>query len=183
MVGAAVVVGLAVWGFTALRVHDVPAAAPTTTEQAAAPAPTATSRGANEANVGDCVAVVRAGTDPELSVLDCGTPDAVYRVALELESGERCPAGPYVEYSIVGLGGWSLCLALDAAPGQCYTTDVATGFEAADCAAADVMVESVLPATADAAACPAPPPDAVFHPEPLVYPAPPLTICLAAVPG
>jgi hypothetical protein len=137
--------------------------------------PTATPPGANEADVGDCV-------DPELAVLDCGTPGAIYRVVLELEGTEECPAGPYMDYSMIGLGGWSLCLALDARPGQCFKTYVAEGFASADCAVADVQVVSVLTGKADGDACPPPPPNVAFHPRPLVYPTPPLTVCLAHVP-
>jgi hypothetical protein len=183
VVGVAAVVGLAVWGFTALRVEDVPPAADRqATVQETTPAPTETPRGANEANVGDCVAVVKAGMDAELEVLECGTPDAVYRVAVEIELGEKCPKGPYTEYSVIGMGGWSLCLALDATPGQCFKTNLAKGFAAADCAAADVKVTSVLTGKADGDACPPPPSDVAFYPAPLVYPSPPLTICLADVP-
>lgn len=184
VVGVAVVAGLAVWGFALTSVENDPSATgrPNTTQaQAQTPAPTATSRGANEANVGDCVTVVKGGLDAELEVLECGTPDAIYRVVLELESGEKCPAGPYSEYSVIGLGAWSLCLALNATPGQCFTSNLTAGFAAADCAAADFRVESVLTGKANAAACPSPPPDVLFHPEPLVYPTPPLTICLAGV--
>jgi hypothetical protein len=180
--GVAVVAGIAVWGFTTWRVDDRPVSAERTTTVPPSAAPTSTSRGANEADVGDCVAVVKGGVDAELEVLECGAPKAIYRVALEIEMTEKCPAGPYVEYSVIGLGGWSLCLALDAAPGQCFTTNAAEGFVAAACAAADVKVGSVLSGTADEDACPPPPANAVVHPEPLVYPEPPLTICLAAVP-
>lgn len=184
-VAVAVVAGLAVWGFGRLSGEDTPAGAdrPPNTVPESTPPTTETSRGANEANVGDCVKVVKGGLDAELEVLECGTPDAIYRVALEPEMGERCPTGPYTEYSMTGLGGWSLCLALDARPGQCFATFVAdVGFAATDCAAADVKVEAVLTGTADRTACPPPPPNVAFHPRPLVYPTPPLTICLANVP-
>lgn len=183
VVGIAIVVGLAVWGFVALRVDDVPPAA---TRPAAvpesAPTPTATSRGANEANVGDCVSIVKGGMDPQLEVLECGTPRAIYRVAAEPEMAEECPAGPYAKYSLIGMGGWSLCLALEAKPGQCFKTNLAEGFAAADCAVADVKVTAVLTGKADGDACPPPPPNVAFHPRPLVYPTPPLTVCLAHVP-
>lgn len=182
VVGIAAVVGLAIWGFTALRVEDVPSADRLATVATTTPVPTETSRGANEANVGDCVAVVKGGVDPELAVLDCGTPGAIYRVAVEPEMGETCPKGPYSRYWIIGPGGWSLCLALDAKPGQCFTTDVDAGFATADCAGADVRVAAVLPGKADGDACPPPPADAAFYPGPLVYPEPPLTVCLAYVP-
>jgi hypothetical protein len=175
----AVVAGIVVWGLDLMNVDDVPAdaqRAPTAQE----PAPTETSKGANEANVGDCVSVVKGGFDAELEVLECGAPGALYRVGLELDAGEKCPAGPYAEYSVGGLGAWSLCLVLNATPGQCFKNDAVAGFSAADCASADVKVESVLPDKADPNACPPPPPNVFLRPEPLVYPTPPLTICLSS---
>ena len=185
VVCVAAVAGVVVWGLGLLRVDadDLSGADRQETVPESAPAPTPTSRGANEANVGDCVKVVKGGMDAELQILECGAPAAIYRVALELEMGERCPAGSYTEYSAMGLGGWSLCLALEARPGQCFTSDLTEGFAATDCAAADFRVETVLTGTADGTACPPPPPNVVFHPEPLVYPTPPLTICLAGIPA
>lgn len=184
VVGVAVVAGLAVWGFGLLtaEVGQSGADRPDTAEKTTPPAPVTTSRGANEADVGDCVRVVKGGVDAELEVLECGTPAAVYRVGLELERGERCPAGPYTEYSVIGMGAWSLCLVLDARPGQCFTNDIDAGTVVADCATADFRVESVLADKADADACP-PPADPVYALEPLVYPEPPLTICLAGLPA
>jgi hypothetical protein len=183
VVCVAAVAWLAVWGFNQSDGEDAPSGAdrPTTVRESAPPPTTPTTRGANEANVGDCVKVVKGGVDAELEVLECGTPAAIYRVALELDMRERCPKGSYTEYSIIGLGGWTLCLALDARPGQCFTNDF-EGFVATDCATADFTVESVLTGTADREACPPPPPDVGIHFRPLVYPTPPLTICLAAIP-
>lgn len=180
VVGIAAAVGLGVWGFDSIRADDEPTgvAEPTTVRQSA---PTPTSRGANEADVGDCVQVVKGGVDAELAVVECGTPTAVYRVALELERGDDCPAGAYMEYSMIGFGGWSLCLALNATPGQCFTNDFAKGFASAECAAADFRVEAVLADTADGNACPPPPPNVPFWPKPLVYPTPPLTVCLSSI--
>lgn len=187
LIGALVVVacvaaaaGVVVWGLDLMDVDDVPstAARPPTTQEA----PTETSKGANEANVGDCVSVVKGGFDAELEVLECGTPDAVYRVGLELESGEDCPAGPYAQYSVGAVNAWSLCLVLNATPGQCFKNNFAEGYAAADCVSADVKVEAVLPDKTDANACPPPPPNVFLRPEPLVYPTPPLTICLSAIP-
>jgi len=138
-----------------------------------------TAPGANLADVGDCVKVVKGGVDAELGVVECGSADARYTVALELEMPEKCPAGPYVEYSAVGLGGWSLCLELNANVGQCFKNDAVVGFTLTKCAAGEFKVVKVLAKTADRNACPPLPPDSLFNPEPLVYPTPPLTICLA----
>jgi hypothetical protein len=127
------------------------------------------------------VKVVKGGMDAELEVVECGTANARYKVALEREMDERCPAGPYVEYSAMGLGGWSLCLALDAKVGQCFRSNVVDGFTLTTCAAADFKVTKVLADMADKNACLPPPPTVLFAPQPLVYPAPPLTICLAGI--
>ena len=177
-----VVAGIAVWGFDLLgSVEGAPTAErPDTAQDAAATTSTTpTPRDANEANVGDCVKVVKGGLDAELEVVECGTADARYTVAVELEMREQCPEGAYLEYSVTGLGGWSLCLALNAIVGQCYKNSVTDGFTLTECAAADFEVVAVLADRADPNACPPPPPNVLFHPKPLVYPTPPLTICLA----
>jgi hypothetical protein len=182
---AIVVAGLAIWGFDLLGFEDDMTGAdrPNIVHDAGVPpSTTATPRGANEANVGDCVTIVKGGMDAELEVVECGAVDARYTVALELEMPEKCPAGSYLEYTTIGLGGWSLCLALNATAGQCYKNNVTDGFALTECATADFEVVAVLADTADANACPPPPPNVLFHPEPLVYPTPPLTICLASIP-
>ncbi|MDQ3789257.1 MAG: hypothetical protein M3422_18685 [Actinomycetota bacterium] len=184
VVCVAALAGLAVWGFDLLRAEVDQSGADRrgTVAESAPHAPTTTSRGANEANVGDCVRIVKGGVDAELEVLECGTPAAVYRVGLELDGGERCPAGPYTEYSMIGMGAWSLCLVLDARPGQCLENTV-DGLAVTDCAGGAFKVTSVLADKADAKACPPPPPDVVAYPEPIVYPKPPLTICMTLVPS
>jgi hypothetical protein len=181
---AVVVAGIAVWGFDVLGSGDDTTGAeqPNVVSDAGVPASTtATRRGANEANVGDCVNIVKGGVDAELEVVECGAVDARYTVALELEMPEKCPADSYLEYAAMGLGGWSLCLALNAAVGQCFKTSVTDGFTLTDCATADFAVAAVLANTADENACPPPPPNVLFQPKPLVYPTPPLTICLASI--
>jgi hypothetical protein len=180
-----VAAGIAIWAFDLLGSEEAATGAerPTTVHDAGTtPSTTATPRGANEANVGDCVKIVKGGMDAELEVVDCGAADARYTVALELEMSEKCPAGSYLEYTATGPGGWSLCLALNAAAGQCYKNSVTEGFTLTECATAEFEVVAVLADTADKNACPPPPPpNVLFHPEPLVYPTPPLTICLASV--
>lgn len=180
----AVAAGIAVWGFDLLGSDDDASGDDrrnTAQEVSASPSTTATAPGANLANVGDCVKIVKGGMDAELEVVACGTARARYKVALELEMPEQCPAGPYVEYAAIGLGGWSLCLALNADVGQCFTNSFADGFTLTKCATADFKVVKVLANRANKNACPPPPPNVLFHPEPLVYPAPPLTICVEGV--
>jgi hypothetical protein len=174
----AAAVGVVVWGLDLVDTDDVPPGADRTPTVPV----TETSKGANEANVGDCVSVVKGGMDAELEVLECGTAEAVYRVGLELESGQQCPEGSYAQYSAGTVNAWSLCLVLNATPGQCFKNDFLRGFAAADCASADVKVESVLPDKADPNACPPPPPNKILLVKPLVYPTPPLTICLSDAP-
>lgn len=177
-----VAAGIAIWGVDLFgSEEDTPTTQrPNTAQDAAATASTTpTPRGANEANVGDCVNVVKGGVDAELEVVDCGAADARYTVAIELEMQEQCPAGAYVEYASIGAGGWSLCLALNAVVGQCFDNSVTIGLTLTECGTADLEVVAVLAGTADKNACPPPPPNTLFAPEPLVYPRPPLTICLA----
>jgi hypothetical protein len=181
---AIVVAGIAIWGFDLLGSEEDTAGGErpnTVHDTGVTPSATATPRGANEANAGDCVKIVKGGVDAELEVVECGAVDARYTVALELEMSEKCPAGSYLEYTAMGLGGWSLCLALNAAAGQCYKNSVTDGFTLTECATADFQVVAVLAGTADENACPPPPPNVVFQPEPLVYPTPPLTVCLASI--
>lgn len=135
---------------------------------------------ANRAAVGDCVAIVKGGVDAELDLVECGTPEARYTVAHDdLKATEDCPAGPFVEYSVIGFGGWKLCLMLNAAVGECFTHSM-DGPTLADCAAADYRVTAVLPDTADATACPPQQARVVFG-QSLVYSDPPLTICVDGV--
>lgn len=184
VVGIAVAAGVALWGFDLLgSEEDTTGADRPNTVHAAVPGPSATevTRGANEANVGACVKVVKGGVDAELEVVGCRTADARYKVALELEMQAQCPAGPYLRYAVIGPGSWSLCLALNATAGQCIKNGFADGFTLTKCAAADFKVVKVLADKADENACPPAPPNALFHPEPLVYPEPPITICLAGV--
>jgi hypothetical protein len=179
-----VVAGIAVWGFDLVRSVEATDGGdrPGTVHEAApSSSVTATPRGANEADVGDCVEIVKGGVDAELAVVGCRAADARYRVALELEMQEECPAGPYLKYETIGPGGWSLCLALNARAGQCFRNSAVDGFILTKCAAAEVKVVKVLAGKADQNACPPPPPNVLFYPEPMVYPAPPLTICLAHV--
>lgn len=135
---------------------------------------------ANRATVGDCVAIVKGGMDAELDLVECGTPEARYTVAYDdVKATEDCPDGPFVKYSVIGVGGWSLCLMLNAVVGECFTHSM-DGPTLAECSVADFRVTAVLPNTADATACP-PQQAAVFLGETLVYPAPPLTICVDGV--
>jgi hypothetical protein len=134
---------------------------------------------ANRATVGDCVAIVKGGMDPELDLVECGTPEARYTVAHDVQMSEDCPDGPFVEYSVIGAGGWSLCLMLNAAVGECFKHSM-DGPMLVDCAAADYRVTAVLPNTADATACPPQQARVVFG-QPLVYSEPSLTICVDGI--
>lgn len=181
---AVVVAGIVVWGFAVLGAKDDATGAeqPNVVDHTGVPpSTTATQRGANEADVGDCVNVVKGGMDAELEVVECGAADARYTVALELEMPEKCPADSYLEYAAMGLGGWSLCLTLNATVGQCYTNSFTEGLILTDCATADFAIAAVLANTADENACPPSPSNMMFQLKPIVYPTPPLTICLASI--
>jgi hypothetical protein len=178
----AVAAGIAIWRFDLFGSEDASGDDRQDSEQdiVASPSTTVSVPEANLANVGDCVRITKDGLDGELEIVECGAAAAMYKVVLELETPERCPAGPYAEYAAMGIGGWSLCLALNAKVGQCFRNS-ADGFTRTECASADFKVTKVLANAAGENACPPPPPNALFHPEPLVYPTPPLTICLAGI--
>ncbi|HVK25155.1 MAG TPA: hypothetical protein VM677_27675 [Actinokineospora sp.] len=75
------------------------------------------------ANVGDCIKVNSAGaTDADVEKIDCGKPEAVYKVAKKLDSTSAdCPEGSYDKYTqSKGSSGFSLCLMVNAKQGECY---------------------------------------------------------------
>lgn len=127
-----VALGVGLGAFFLLTKKDpAPAAAPATSETSAAPKstsvkPTKTADRTSKAGVGDCVKVNDASaTDADVDPIDCGKPDAVFKVAIKLETGaETCPAdGDYLEYEETGSlsDGFSLCLMLNAEQGECFT--------------------------------------------------------------
>jgi hypothetical protein len=78
------------------------------------------SHGAVAAAQGDCIEVVSA-QDARTETVDCGSPEAVYRVAKRLDSASgACPDGEYSE--LTSGRSVKLCLMLNAHEGDCLTT-------------------------------------------------------------
>lgn len=95
----------------------------------------------SRAGVGDCVKVNDdSADDADVDPLDCAKPDAVFKIAIKLDSGAAtCPEdGDYLEYEETGrLGaGFSLCLVLNAKVGECIT-DLKKAADAEKVACAD----------------------------------------------
>ncbi|MEV0682082.1 hypothetical protein AB0I60_36725 [Actinosynnema sp. NPDC050436] len=111
---------------------------------------------------GDCV-VTSGGPSTAMAVrkIDCGAPEATYRV-----SAAPCPEGDY-------LAAGDLCLALDVVAGDCLRPvdhQDASAFHTWPCDQADVRRVTRVQDAADRGACGAGP----AH----VYAAPPRTVCL-----
>lgn len=113
------------------------------------------------ANPGDCINIVSASiTDPKIEKVECGSSNAAYKVAKNLDSAsDKCPEGDYGSYSESGRrgSGFTLCLMLNATEGECFkaegtfvsgkTSKVACG------AAADFKISKVVTGSTDKAAC------------------------------
>lgn len=76
------------------------------------------------AEVGDCIEIAHATSErAELGKVDCAGPEAAFRVAKKFDtSATSCPDPIYLAYREAGRGaGFTLCLALNAAEGDCFT--------------------------------------------------------------
>ncbi|GAA1263149.1 LppU/SCO3897 family protein [Saccharothrix xinjiangensis] len=124
---------------------------------------------------GDCLKIDSVSvTESEAEQVDCGAPEAAFKVATRLGSGaDACPEGDYTEFYSTGgrrSDGYKLCLVLNAAEGDCFkqegtivaakTTKVTCGTPNAfkverviggsdenACASGDTVVVYSLPAT------------------------------------
>lgn len=129
---------------------------------------------------GDCVKTGGGQFHATVEKADCGDPGAVYEVGLYLDDPDAdCPAESYSSYKQTGgkQDEFKLCLVLNAAEGDCFSTPtISLGEEKkVDCAddEANRRVTGVVDGTADKAACA---PGSVEHAR--VYPDPKLTVCL-----
>lgn len=133
------------------------------------------------AEPGECIKVnSQSVADADVEKIDCGLPDAAFKVAKNLDSsGDACPTGDYTEYTESGRrrsDGFKLCLVLNAKEGDCFqqegtivagkTTKVTCG------SSASFKVSKVSTGKADESLC-----------EPgetaEVYSEPATTLCLA----
>ncbi|HEX6344064.1 LppU/SCO3897 family protein [Umezawaea sp.] len=136
------------------------------------------------AKPGDCINIVSASiTDPKIEKVECGAPNASYKVAKNLDSAsDDCPAGDYGSYSESGRrgSGFTLCLMLNAAEGDCFKTEgsfVAGKTTKVTCdASADFTVSKVVTGSTDKAACGS-------DGNELVYSEPATTLCRVAADG
>ncbi|WP_214321174.1 LppU/SCO3897 family protein [Nonomuraea sediminis] len=140
------------------------------------------------AQPGNCLEAL--GQDPKTTgfhIVDCGAPNAAYKVALRLGRFDSCQTNTY-GYATSGgsrRSGWHLCLTLNAKVGDCFHQEV--GFPTGKAvkvpcgAGATYRVVKSVPGTADKALCGEDAVDPVRNdlarPIALVYPQPPLTIC------
>ena len=130
------------------------------------------------ANPGDCINIVSASiVDPKIEKVDCGSTDAAYKVALNLDSAsDKCPEGDYGSYSESGRrsSGFTLCLMLNAAEGDCFKTEgnfVSGKTTKVTCGAdASYKVSKIVTGSVDKAACGS-------DGNELVYSQPATTIC------
>ncbi|WP_033295478.1 LppU/SCO3897 family protein [Amycolatopsis jejuensis] len=110
-----------------------------------------------DVQVGDCLEFLDRGpADVEVGTIACTQPAAVYEVAVKLPSpGAKCPSDRYDTYQQTGRDEFTLCLMLNAKPGDCFVGLLAgaTGPERTDCAKADDVVTTVIPDRADEHAC------------------------------
>lgn len=115
----------------------------------------------SSANAGDCINIVSASiTDPKIEKVECGSQNAAYKVAKNLDSAsDKCPEGDYGSYSESGRrgSGFTLCLMLNAAEGDCFKTEGnfvsgKTSKVACD-ASADFKISKIVTGSTDKAAC------------------------------
>ncbi|GAA0218032.1 hypothetical protein GCM10010492_14860 [Saccharothrix mutabilis subsp. mutabilis] len=77
------------------------------------------------AEAGDCIKVNSVSvSDADVEKIDCGSPEAAFKVAVNLDSSTKaCPTGDYSEYRDSGgrrSDGFKLCLTLNAKDGDCF---------------------------------------------------------------
>ncbi|MEV4310971.1 hypothetical protein [Actinocrispum sp. NPDC049592] len=134
-------------------------------------------RGTIDVGEGDCIKIVSAA-DAQIDRVDCGSTDAVYKVAKKLDSATGlCPAGEYTQ--LTSGSSMKLCLMLNAKEGDCLRTETVgrnRTHERVPCGpSAEYRIVKVLPGTVDTKAC---------EPGNVVatYLEPPTTICLTTKP-
>ncbi|WP_436493468.1 LppU/SCO3897 family protein [Actinokineospora sp. HUAS TT18] len=134
-------------------------------------------KSAASAAVGDCIKVKSASaTDADVEKIDCGKPDAVFKVAKKLDSGSaNCPQdSDYLEYEQTGKSsssGFSLCLMVNAKVGECLTDlrDAETAVKV-DCGdpKAKLEITTVAEGETEYSACPEDADDGFKYNEPKV---------------
>ncbi|CAM3787326.1 hypothetical protein KIPE111705_24975 [Kibdelosporangium persicum] len=114
--------------------------------------------GAAAAEAGDCIKVVSASS-ADAEKADCGSQEAVYKVAKKLDSSAgQCPKGDYTEWTKRSRRDtMKLCLMLNAKEGDCFKITSGGGNqtdERVPCGpSAPYKVVKVVTGTADKSAC------------------------------
>ncbi|MBM7771572.1 hypothetical protein JOD54_001776 [Actinokineospora baliensis] len=118
-------------------------------------------KSAASAAVGDCIKVNNdSSSDADVEKIDCGTPEAVFKVGKKLDSGSAtCPSdSDYLEYEETsrrgGGGGFSLCLVLNVKKGECLTgLDKPASAKKVTCGSHEFEVLDVVDGQSEATAC------------------------------
>jgi hypothetical protein len=155
----------------------------TTTETTTYETSTTTTEKSDLAVAGDCIKVnSAAANDADIEVVDCSSPDAVYKVGSVLyDASADCPSDSYDQYTHTGkyTVEFALCLMLNAEQGDCFsnltTSSDATAKVSCSASDAEGKVTKVVNGKASESACPS---DTGLA---LVYPEPGETICLVKV--
>jgi hypothetical protein len=134
----------------------------------------------SRAGVGDCVKVNDdSEEDADVDPLDCAKPDAVFKIAIKLDSGAAtCPEeGDYLEYEETGRlsAGFSLCLVLNAKVGECFT-DLEKAAEAEKVACADPTAKFEVLEIVDGGTAPEDCTSSAVD-DGFIYPEPKMVIC------
>jgi hypothetical protein len=134
---------------------------------------------ASSAKAGDCIKVNDA-TSADVQQIDCGSKEAVYKVALTKDdSNAKCPNENYLAYSETGSNELLLCLVFNAKEGDCFKENL-KDHTRVDCTSpdADFQIAKVIDGKDDPKGCGPENVDTA-----LTYPEPKLTLCLAAPKG
>ncbi|CAL9648131.1 hypothetical protein SUDANB95_06504 [Actinosynnema sp. ALI-1.44] len=131
------------------------------------------------AEAGDCIKVNSVSvSDADVEKIDCGSPEAAFKVAVNLDSSTKaCPTGDYSEYRDSGgrrSDGFKLCLTLNAKDGDCFKqegTIVAGKTTKVTCGSSATHKVTKVSGTADENQCKSG--DIVY-----VYSQPATTICM-----
>ncbi|MEV6273656.1 hypothetical protein [Nocardia sp. NPDC051832] len=131
------------------------------------------------AEVGQCGTLSGSSAVAEFEIADCADPDANYVVAEKFDQPDSaCATKDYTSYYREGWKGYTLCLRLNAAEGDCFSGGPARASTKVECAgSADFKVDKIVHGVAATSACGPVGSDENTY----LYPAPePLTFCLAA---
>ncbi|GAA5068115.1 hypothetical protein GCM10023318_58140 [Nocardia callitridis] len=130
---------------------------------------------------GQCAKLAGSTYKPEFAIKECTDPEANYVVAERLDSGSAdCATEDYASYYQTGKSGYTVCLRLNVAEGDCVDAGTMAASTKIACTAsgADYKIGKIVQGSATPSACGA---DYTAD-EVIAYPKPdPMTLCLVAV--